>query len=63
MYVKNKIKLHSEGKDFEISGVCFKFTYLMTNQSLISTFKCNVFLIKIVAYDALNNIKDRPIYF
>ena len=36
---------------FNISGVLI--TYLMTNQSLFSTFKHNIFLIKIVANAAL----------
>ena len=38
-------KLHSEGT---LSGVCFKMTSLMKNQSLFSIFKCNIFLVKIV---------------
>ena len=33
-----------EGNDFKISGVCFIITYLMTNQSLISTYKRSIFL-------------------
>ena len=36
---------------FNISGVLI--TYLMTNQSLFSTFKHNIFLIKILADAAL----------
>ena len=31
---------------FNISSVCFKITYLMTNQSFFSTFKSNIFLTK-----------------
>ena len=39
----------------KLSGVCFKITYLhvMKNQSLFSTLKHNIFLIKLVAYAAL----------
>ena len=41
-------ELYFEGNVFKIlSGVCFKFIYLMTFQSLFATFKCNIFLIKI----------------
>ena len=38
---------------FKISGVCFKIKYQMTNQSLFSTFKHNIFLVKIIANIAL----------
>ena len=34
----------------------------MTNLSLISTFKCKVFLIKIIAYADLNNTKCTKTY-
>ena len=39
----------SERNVFKIRGVCFKVTYLMTNQSLYSSFKSNIFLTRILA--------------
>ena len=41
--IDTPFKLHSEGT---LSGVCFKMTSLMKNQSLFSIFKCNIFLVK-----------------
>ena len=41
--------MHSDGNVFKIRGVCFKVMYLMTNQNLYSSFKCNIFLTKILA--------------
>ena len=41
--------MHSDGNDFKIRGVCLKVIYLMTNQSLPSTFKVKMFLTKILA--------------
>ena len=43
IYVHTPFLLHSEGNDFKISSVCFKIKSLMTNQSIFSTVKRNVF--------------------
>ena len=45
-------------KIFKISGVCFKITYLITNQNLFSTFKCNIWLINIAFNGALGENKS-----
>ena len=42
------ILLHSEGNVFRVSVVCFKIKYSITTQSLFPTFKCNIFLMKIL---------------
>ena len=44
----------------KLSGVCFRITYSMTNQSLFSTFKRNISLIKNLAYPAVNNVSCVP---
>ena len=55
--------MHSEGNAFKISGVCFKITYLMTNQSFLSSFKRNIFLVKIIANSALNKKHFCIVYY
>ena len=35
--------MHSDENLFKIRGVCFKVMYLLTNQSLSSNFKRNIF--------------------
>lgn len=46
-----------QGNYYKKSGVCFKFTgtYLITNKSFW-TFKCNIFMVKIVANVALTKL-------
>ena len=49
IYIDTRLKMHSDGNIFKIRGVCFKCIYIMTYQSLSSTFQRNIFYTKILA--------------
>ena len=53
--------MHSDGNVFKIRRVCFKVIYLITYQSLSSTFKRSIFMTKFLANAPLRLVNDAKI--
>ena len=52
--------MHSKGNRFKIGEICFKITYLITNESIFFKYQTkNIFLIKIVANASLTTEYER----